>query len=605
MSKYTIFFSDVNKIPNSITIEIGQINNEYDVTLFGTGATEWAPDIQQGLLSLLENFAFSSPPQQPLLGQTWYDSSLDRLKIYNNSNDSPPSSTWMLQDVVHIGTQEPYPPGKLWYDTTEEMLKIYTGDDYLNSPENQGTYVSCLGEYLELSGGTISGNVSMKSITGKAPNLNVQLLDTNTLKLTNSTINTLNHGVFLSNVTTVSSSGNNSIVFGPLYQMYCSTDSKSINLKGTITNVMFDDGIVYPCALTVEYEGIKRVGVRQNQLVLSGYLDINNSSTKNVKILSSPSASTAINRAYFDSETANIEGTYPILLLDGTNEMSNTLYTDNLLVNHNAGLSEIRLNDYYDTFYIKNDVSTFKLTNTSTTMYSFDGTSHKIGTSSLSKKSISHVLTTPTGSGFDGVTRKYATSQSSSSGDLNSEYNAAIAWGKISFGSTGGASDYIVVNSHGCSIDVSGNEINITLDDEVAASNERYVIILSPMNDPFKAYLAKLIGLTVDFLWEYSGDTIYDTIHKGLWLYELFAEKNNTGFTIKTKVTSNRNLDYYKDGAYNGGDYMRRSRVLWNGAISQKFRHDFVTPPPFSIYNFVVYKGNTTSEDTWSSIQQS
>ena len=57
-----------------------------DLTLVGRSVAEYGEFQNENYVFLLENFANSIPPTNPLLGQLWYNSSTDEITAYNSSN---------------------------------------------------------------------------------------------------------------------------------------------------------------------------------------------------------------------------------------------------------------------------------------------------------------------------------------------------------------------------------------------------------------------------------------------------------------------------------------------------------------------------------------
>ena len=71
---------------------------------------------------IIENFASSSAPSNPLEGQLWYDTSDDRLKIYNGTSFTTSGSP-------SVSATQPTSPvaGDLWIDNSEKRLSMYDG----------------------------------------------------------------------------------------------------------------------------------------------------------------------------------------------------------------------------------------------------------------------------------------------------------------------------------------------------------------------------------------------------------------------------------------------------------------------------------------------
>jgi hypothetical protein len=53
------------------------------LVFYGKGIADYGEKIQQNLLNLLENFANTSSPVQPIQGQLWYDAATTQLRAYN------------------------------------------------------------------------------------------------------------------------------------------------------------------------------------------------------------------------------------------------------------------------------------------------------------------------------------------------------------------------------------------------------------------------------------------------------------------------------------------------------------------------------------------
>lgn len=56
------------------------------ISLVGRGVTDYGTAENENYVWILENFANSSPPLNPILGQLWYNSTTDTLTAYSNAN---------------------------------------------------------------------------------------------------------------------------------------------------------------------------------------------------------------------------------------------------------------------------------------------------------------------------------------------------------------------------------------------------------------------------------------------------------------------------------------------------------------------------------------
>lgn len=96
------------------------------LTLVGRNYANYGQIMTDNLVALLENFAYSSSPSNPLAGQIWWDTSTTRLKVY----------TGTLWKNISSATAAPSAPsgaisGDLWWDTINEQLYGYNGTAWI------------------------------------------------------------------------------------------------------------------------------------------------------------------------------------------------------------------------------------------------------------------------------------------------------------------------------------------------------------------------------------------------------------------------------------------------------------------------------------------
>jgi len=76
----------LNKTDGSLLVDLvdGVLDTTTtDISLIGKNYSGFGEAFNENLIRLLENFARSTAPTRPLTGQIWYDTSEQRLKVYN------------------------------------------------------------------------------------------------------------------------------------------------------------------------------------------------------------------------------------------------------------------------------------------------------------------------------------------------------------------------------------------------------------------------------------------------------------------------------------------------------------------------------------------
>jgi len=124
---YIINFTDrENKSP--ITVFDNTSNTDTSLIFPGRNVTGYGQIIGENFLKLLENFADSDRPVNPVEGQLWYDTESGVLQIFDNTN-------WRAASNIQRGVAEPSVEqsntGELWVDTANQQLRIYTGNRWL------------------------------------------------------------------------------------------------------------------------------------------------------------------------------------------------------------------------------------------------------------------------------------------------------------------------------------------------------------------------------------------------------------------------------------------------------------------------------------------
>lgn len=107
-----------------VTVADGSVDINYtSLNLIGKNFAGYGQLMAENWVHLLENFSNATEPNNPLVGQLWYDSNGKVMKVRT------PSGTWKN---IGSATASPTPPpgpivGDQWWDTINEQLKTWSG----------------------------------------------------------------------------------------------------------------------------------------------------------------------------------------------------------------------------------------------------------------------------------------------------------------------------------------------------------------------------------------------------------------------------------------------------------------------------------------------
>ena len=124
---YIVNFTDKeNKSP--LTVFDNTSSTDTTLTFPGRNVTGYGQIIAENFLNLLENFASSNEPVNPVEGQLWYDSVNGTMMLWDNTD-------WKAASGIQKGVSQPAVEdskvGELWVDTTNQQLRIFTGTRWI------------------------------------------------------------------------------------------------------------------------------------------------------------------------------------------------------------------------------------------------------------------------------------------------------------------------------------------------------------------------------------------------------------------------------------------------------------------------------------------
>ncbi len=119
------------------TVPDGSLVNTWaGLFLIGKGYKGFGTAFNDNLIRLVENFSNNISPSNPLVGQLWFDSTNNILKVYNTNSVFSPISVSTSSATAPSNPNE----GDQWYNTINEQLYVYSGTSWvLIGPTSQAS----------------------------------------------------------------------------------------------------------------------------------------------------------------------------------------------------------------------------------------------------------------------------------------------------------------------------------------------------------------------------------------------------------------------------------------------------------------------------------
>jgi len=118
----------INKTNGTLLVDLidGLIDtNTTDLTLVGRNYSGYGEAFNENFIKLLENFSNTNQPSAPLIGQLWYDTSENKLKVYDGESFQSAAGSFISE------TQPSGPiPGDTWFDSVGKQFYLYDGESF-------------------------------------------------------------------------------------------------------------------------------------------------------------------------------------------------------------------------------------------------------------------------------------------------------------------------------------------------------------------------------------------------------------------------------------------------------------------------------------------
>lgn len=273
----------INKTNGGVfaTVADGTVDTSSSITVVGRNYAGYGEFLGENFVKILENFANTSEPGNPLEGQLWYDTSNNVLKVRNSTEFKTLGSL----KVAAVAPATSLIEGDLWFDSSSnKQLHVYNGSsfvlvgpeltdttvsDFLRSDENDttsGTLGVINDGGLTVGAGsdltiTVSGSdASIKNVTSDGDlilSVNDGGVQTSAISIDGATTNTTVSGSILPSTNNVRNIGSTTKKFNTIYATTFSGNSTSANYADLAERFEADE--VYDAGTVVELGGINEI----------------------------------------------------------------------------------------------------------------------------------------------------------------------------------------------------------------------------------------------------------------------------------------------------------------------------------------------------------
>lgn len=118
---YTVYKSDGTQLTQVLDGQFDQVTTS--LTLVGKNASSYGNHFNENFVYLLENFASTTAPTKPTVGQIWFDKNAGRLKVYDGNLFKVTGGA-----LVSATAPAQLAAGDIWIDSTNQQMYFNDGN---------------------------------------------------------------------------------------------------------------------------------------------------------------------------------------------------------------------------------------------------------------------------------------------------------------------------------------------------------------------------------------------------------------------------------------------------------------------------------------------
>ena len=118
----------INKTDGTLLVDLidGVLDDDTtDISLVGRNYSGYGEAFNENFIKLLENFSNTNQPSSPLRGQLWYDTSENKLKVFDGASFQSAAGSF----ISEAQPQGPV-PGDTWFDTVGKQFYLFDGEQF-------------------------------------------------------------------------------------------------------------------------------------------------------------------------------------------------------------------------------------------------------------------------------------------------------------------------------------------------------------------------------------------------------------------------------------------------------------------------------------------